>query len=101
MPNVVSLTHLSLQILGKTLGGISDFRISDQSLIKENCHNSRTINDIGMKLLTKLDKRNMTMSKSGDNDVMLANCDVIIIFPIYGQFGAIILQKLKTDLRNL
>ena len=36
---------------------------------------------------TKLDKRNK-MSKKFDEDVMLANCDVII-FPIYDQFGAI------------
>ena len=45
--------------------GISDFRISDQSLLKENCHNSRTSDDIGMKLrpVTKLDKRNKTTSK--------------------------------------
>ena len=28
-------------------------------------------------------------SKKFDDDVMLANCDVIVIFPIYGQFGAI------------
>ena len=31
-------------------GGISDFRISGQSLIKGNCHNSRTSDDIDMKL---------------------------------------------------
>ena len=45
--------------------GISDFRISGQSLIKENCHNSRTSDDIDMKLgpVTKLDKRNKTTSK--------------------------------------
>ena len=46
-------------------GGISVFRISGQSLIKENCHNSRTRDDIDMKLgpVTKLDKRNKTTSK--------------------------------------
>ena len=38
--------------------------------------------------VTKLDKRNKTL-KIFDNDVMSANCDVIAIFPIYGQFGAI------------
>ena len=38
--------------------GISDFRIFGQSLIKRNCHNSWTSDDIGMKLgpETKLDK---------------------------------------------
>ena len=46
-----------------------------------------------MKLLpaTKLDKRNKTTSKPQKifDDVILANCDVIVIFPIYGQFEAI------------
>ena len=70
--------------------GISDFQISGQSLIKENCHNSRTSGDIDMKLgpVTKLDKRNKTTSKNFSNDVMLENCDAIVIFTIYGQFGA-------------
>ena len=41
-----------------------DFRIFGQSLIKENLHNSRTSDDIDMKLgpVTTLDKRNKTMS---------------------------------------
>ena len=46
--------------------GISDFRISGQSLMKGNCHNSRTSDDdIDMKLrsVTKFDKRNKTTSK--------------------------------------
>ena len=40
--------------------GVSDFWISGQSFIKENCHNSRTSNAIDMKLgsVTKLDKKN-------------------------------------------
>ena len=38
---------------------------------------------------TKLDKRNKTISKKFDDDVMSANCDVIVIFLIYGQFGTI------------
>ena len=38
----------------------------------------------------KLDKRNKAVPKKKiENDVMLANCDVIVIFPIYDQFGAI------------
>ena len=36
---------------------------------------------------TKLDKRNTALSKKIDDDVILANCDDIIIFFIYGQFG--------------
>ena len=39
--------------------------------------------------VTNLDKRNKTTSKIFDNSVMSANCDVIVIFPIYGYFGAI------------
>ena len=38
--------------------------------------------------VTKLDKRNKTLKKI-DDDVMSANCDVIVAFPIYGQFGSI------------
>ena len=69
--------------------GISDFRISGQSLTKENCHNFRTINHIDMNLqpVTKLDDRNMVMLKKIDNDVMSENRDVIFIFPIYDRFG--------------
>ena len=39
--------------------------------------------------VTKLDKRNNKTSKKLDDDVMSENCDVIVIFLIYGQFGAI------------
>ena len=38
--------------------------------------------------VTKLDKKNKTTSKKLGNDFMLKNCDVIVIFPIYDQFGA-------------
>ena len=37
----------------------------------------------------KLDKGNKISSKKIDNDVMSENYEVIVIFPIYGQFGAI------------
>ena len=50
MSDLVSLTCPSLQIMGKTQTGISYFRISDQSLIKVNCHNFRTSDDTDMKL---------------------------------------------------
>ena len=55
------------------------FQDSGQSLLK------------GKKLrpVIKLGKRNKTTSKKLDDDVMSANCDAIIIFLIYGQFGAI------------
>ena len=39
--------------------------------------------------VNKLDKRNKATSKKFDDDVMSAICDVIVIFPIYGQFQAI------------
>ena len=44
-----------------------------------------------MKLVpvAKLDKRNKTASKKIDDDVILRNFDVFVIFPIYGQLGAI------------
>ena len=91
MPNFVFSTCPSLHILGKTQTRLfpnSGFLV--KSLIKENCHNSKTSDDIDMKLepITKLYKRNKTTSKNFDDDVTSKNCDVIVIFSIYGQFGA-------------
>ena len=59
-----------------------------QSLIKENCHNSRTSDDIDMKLwpVTKLGKRNKTTSKNWrwpHFGKLWRHCH----FPIYNQFG--------------
>ena len=67
VPNLVCFTLSNIQILGKT---------SD---------------DINRKLglVTKLVEKNKIGSKKFDDDVMSANCSVIVIFPIYGQFGAI------------
>ena len=78
---------------------------------------SRTSNDINIGPVTNLDKKNTKMSKKFDDEVMSVNCDVIVTFPIYGQFGAIrkqdsgrmvlqltlyfMLQKLKTEVGNL
>ena len=92
MPNLVFPTCPSLQILGKTQSGvfpISGFLV--KSLIKENCHNSRTSDDIDRKLgpVTKLYKNNKTTSKKFEDDVMSENCNAIVIFSIYDQFGAI------------
>ena len=39
--------------------------------------------------VTKLDKKNKALSKKLDDDIMSTNCDAIVIFPIYGKFGAI------------
>ena len=54
------------------MGVIPISRFLVQSLIKENCHNFRTSDDIDMKLgpVTKLDKGNKTTSKKIDVDVM-------------------------------
>ena len=100
--NLVFLTQPSLQILGKTQtgvfpvfgrgyfrfsdGGIPDFRISGQSLIKGNCHNSRTSDDIDMKVgpVTKLDKRNKTTSKM----LMITSCRKIAMSLPFFQFTA-------------
>ena len=63
---MVPLIWSSLQIFWQNLdGAISNFGISGQLFIKENCHNARTIDDIGMKLgpVTKIDKRNKTVLK--------------------------------------
>ena len=39
--------------------------------------------------VTKFDKRNKTTSKNIDDAIMLADCHGVVVFPIYGQFGAI------------
>ena len=92
VPNLVSPTCHSLLILGKTQTGvfpISGFLVNP--LQKKIVNNSRTGDDIDMKLgpITKLHKRNKITSKKFDDDVMSKNCDVIVIFRFYGQFGAI------------
>ena len=71
--------------------GVSDFRISDQFFINENCHSSRICHDIDMKLgpVTKLDRKNTTTSKKFGVNVMSGNCDVVVFFPIYDQFAGI------------
>ena len=72
---------------GNSDGGISEFRISCQSIINKNCPNPRTSNNIDMKLgpVTKLYMRNTKSLKKIGNDVISINCDVIVIFTIYGQ----------------
>ena len=81
-----SILYYSPDIRQNSDGCISDFWISGQSFIKENCHNSRTTDDIDMKLrpVTKRYKRNKTTLKKIYDDVMAENCDVIVIFTIYG-----------------
>ena len=40
-------------------------------------------------LVTKRNKKNKATSKKFDNDVISENCDFIVIFHIYSQFGAL------------
>ena len=47
--------------------------------------------------VTKIDKKNKTTSKKLDVDVMSENCNVIVIFWIFGQFGAV--QRLDSGHR--
>ena len=70
---------------------ISNFQISGQYFVKRNCHNSRTSDNIDMKLepVTKLDKKNKNNNKKIDNDVMSEINHIIAIFPIYSQFGTV------------
>ena len=85
MINLVSLTLLSLQSFWQNSDGyIYDFWISGQSLIKENSHNSRTGDDIDLNLT-----RETKQHKKSGSAVISSNCDVIVVSPIYGQFGAI------------
>ena len=83
MPKLVSLTRPSPDIELNSDDGIFNFQISGQYLIKKNCHNSRTSNDIDMELrpVTKLDKTNTTtlLKKKAKTDD-----DITVIFPIYG-----------------
>ena len=93
MPNLVSLTPLSPQILVKTQMGvimISRFLVNPVVILAWPIH-SKTSGDIDTKLgsVAKFNKRNKTTSKKFDDDVMSVNCNFIINFSIYGQFGAI------------
>ena len=38
--------------------------------------------------VTKIDKRNKKPPTEIDRDVMSKNCDMVAIFPIYGQFAS-------------
>ena len=83
MPDLVFRTCSSLQILDKIPTGVSpNSGFLVKSLIKENCHNSRTSNDIDMRLgpVTKLYKRNKKTPKYFDDDIMLENCVIIVFF---------------------
>ena len=80
----------SLQIFDKIQTGvflISEFLVNP--FLKENCHNSRTSNDIYIKLtqVAKIDKRNTRTSKKFDHDLISAKCDIIVFLKVHGQFA--------------
>ena len=71
--------------IGKnSVESISDFQVPDQSIIKENCHNSRANNDIDIKLgtITKIDKNKTTMSKT----FTMTSCPKILTSLLFFQF---------------
>ena len=67
----------SLDIVKNLDEGISDFQISGQSLINENCHNSRTSIDIDMKHrpVTKLDKKRRQSQKN----LTITSCQQLVM----------------------
>ena len=80
-------------------GDTSYFRIPGQSLIKENCHNSRTSDDIDMKVgpVTKLYKKNKTTSKKLAMKSCLQTVTSWSFLSVYDQFWAI--QELDSGRR--
>ena len=44
---------------------------------------------MALELASKIDKRKKTYVMASNDDVMLKNCDIRVILPIYGPFGAI------------
>ena len=66
--------------------GISDLEISGQSFTKENCHNSRTSNDIDTKFepVSKCNKRHMAILKKW----MVTSCQQIVMSLSFFQFMA-------------
>ena len=86
--------------------GNSGFRISGQSLTKENCHNSRTGDDIDMKLgtVTKLDKGNKATSRKIDDNLELSGSRISNAYSVKRTISLIAtfyLTKTKKELKNL
>ena len=74
-------------------GVISNLQISSQPIIEENCHNSRTSNDIDVKLgpVTKLEKKNTAISKKYDDGVISEFVTLLSFFGFMAnlqQFGS-------------
>ena len=89
------------------------FQIYGQSILNENCHHFITSNDIEIKIGPATKEEEVNVKKKLEDDFMLASCDIITIFLIHGQFGAIWvldsgslivifhLTKTETKLKNL
>ena len=96
VPNLVPITCPSLQILGKTQAGVFPIsRFFGQSHIKVNCYNTRTSDDIEMKLgqVTKF-TTNLKQSVSRIPDAYSVKLTFSLTVTFY-------LTKLKTELKNL
>ena len=70
MPDLVFITCSGLQILGKIQTGVFSISRFLVNPLKKYYHNSRTSDDIDMKLeqVTKIEKKNKTTSKKFDDD---------------------------------
>ena len=77
MPNLVTLTCPILQILDKTQTGVFSISRFLAKFLK-----TKTV------VTPELVKKYGNVTKN-DGDAVSKNYDVIIIFPIYGQFGVI------------
>ena len=106
LTNFVSLTNPSLQILNRTQTTV--FRVYGFPVnpLQKNCHDSRTSNDIDMKLgpVIKLDKRNTETSKKLDDDVLSANYDAIVIIRLIAnleQFRSQISDAWSTEIDKI
>ena len=53
-----------------------------------------------LKGVTKLDKRNKTLLKKFEDEIVSENCDLTTLFSVYGQFSLIVTfyRKKKTEL---
>ena len=84
MPNLVSRTCSILQILNKVLTSFSQFLVWIKIVITQESVMSLTWN---LKRNINL-KREIQWCQKGDNDIVSAIYDAIVIFQMYGQFVA-------------
>ena len=91
MPNLVFLSCSSFQVLKKnSRRGYFQLPNFQPNSLHKNCINSRSSNDIGMRLgpVTKFDEKNTIASKK-NYDSVSANYEATLIFSICGQFEVI------------